>query len=256
MKSVELRELRKLEFKKPILLAGFPGLGYVGKLAVTHMVRVLNAEKLAELYSTHFPHHVLSDDRGLVRLLRIEFYGWINPDTGGRDLVLVTGDAQVQDVEGQYLVSSEILKYAKGLGVDMVITMGGYQSRPGEKPLVVAASTSMDVLDGLREAGARVGGWGNPIVGLAGVMMGLTTFYDMVGVCFLGETLGYIVDTKAAREVLKVLARFIGLEIPLEGLERDILRGVGEAISEVEAEIRSLERILERTRERRITYIS
>jgi len=256
LKSVELRELKKAEFKKPILVAGFPGLGYVGKLAVTHMVRVLKAEKLAELYSTHFPHHVLSDDRGLVRLLRIEFYGWINPASGGRDLILVTGDSQVQDVEGQYLVSSEILKYARDLGVDMVITTGGYQSRPGGTPRVIAASTNVGFLDRLKDAGAKVGGWGNPIVGLAGVLMGLTAFYGMDGVCLLGETLGYIVDTKAAREVLKVLGRLIGLDIPLDGLERDILKDVGEAISEVEAEMRSLERILERTREERITYIS
>ncbi|RLI25398.1 proteasome assembly chaperone family protein, partial [Candidatus Bathyarchaeota archaeon] len=178
------------------------------------------------------------------------------PDSGGRDLILLTGDAQVQDVEGQYLVSSEILKYAKNLGVDMVITTGGYQSHPGKTPLVVAASTNVGFLDRLKEAGAKVGGWGNPIVGLAGVLMGLTTFYGMDGVCLLGETLGYIVDTKAAREVLKVLGRLIGLDIPLDGLERDILKDVGEAISEVEAEMRSLERILERTREEKITYIS
>jgi len=256
LKSVELRELKKVEFKKPILVAGFPGLGYVGKLAVTHMVRVLKAEKLAELYSTHFPHHVLSDDRGLVRLLRIEFYGWINPDSGGRDLIMVTGDSQVQDVEGQYLVSSEILRYAKDLGVDIVITAGGYQSRPRKIPLVVAASTNIGFLDKLKEAGARVGGWGNPIVGLAGVLVGLTTFYGMDGVCLLGETIGYVVDTKAAREVLKVLSNFIDLDIPLDGLERDILKDIGEAISEVEAEMRSLERILERAREEKITYIS
>lgn len=255
MKDVEIRELKKVKLDNPILIAGFPGLGYVGKLAVVHMIRVFKAERLAELYSKHFPHHVLSDKDGLVRPLRMEFYYCVtrNPPCS---LILLTGDSQLQDVEGQYIAASEILRYAKDKGVRMVVTMGGYQHFPKNTPMVLGASTSPRLLKRLREAGANVGGWGNPIVGLAGVLVGLTDFYGMVGVCLLGETPGYVVDPKAATEVLKVLGRFIGLQIPLKGIKREILPEVGEAISEIEAEIRRLERILRRIREKGVSYIS
>lgn len=257
MKSVEIREFKQIRPKNPVLVAGFPGLGYIGKLAVTHMVNVLKAEKIAEFYSPYFPYHVLSDEKGVVRLLRLDAYYWSNPDEKGRDLILLTGDAQPQSTEGGYIIVSELLNYVKEKGVDTVIALGGYQSPPlKETPMVIGASTDSGMLEQLKSIGVKVGGWGNPIVGLAGILVGLAEFYGLKGICILGETSGYIVDTKSTSEVLKVLSKLLNVEIPLEGLKRDILREISEAISEVEAEMKSLEKTIERMKEESITYIS
>jgi len=257
LKNVEIREFRQIKPRKPVLIAGFPGLGYIGKLAVMHMVNVLRAEKIAEVYSPYFPYHVLSDENGIVRLLRLEIYYWDNPDEKGRDLILLTGDAQPQSVEGGYVIVSELLNYVKEKGVDVVIALGGYQSfSKNPTPMVIGASTDREILEQLKTVGAKVGGWGNPIVGLAGIIVGLAEFYDLKGICLLGETSGYVVDTKSTGEVLKVLSRLLNVEIPLEGLKRDILKEIGEVISEVEAEMKSLEKTIERMKGESITYIS
>lgn len=257
MKSVEIREFKQIHPRKPVLVAGFPGLGYIGKLAVTHMVNVLKAEKTAELYSPYFPYHVLSDEKGIVRLLRLEIYYWSNPGENSRDLLLLTGDAQPQSIEGGYIIVSELLNYFKEKGVDTVIALGGYQSlSKNPTPMVVGASTNREMLEQLKNAGARVGGWGNPVVGLAGIIVGLAEFYDLNGICLLGETSGYVVDVKSTGEVLRVLSKLLNVGISLEGLKRDILREIGEAISEVEAEMKSLEKTIDRMKGESITYIS
>ncbi|MBS7611345.1 PAC2 family protein [Candidatus Bathyarchaeota archaeon] len=257
MKSVEIKEFKQIRPRKPVLVAGFPGLGYIGKLAVTHMVNVLKAEKVAELYSPYFPYHVLCDEKGIVRLLRLEIYYWRSPEENGRDLLLLTGDAQPQSVEGGYIIVSEILNYFKGENVDTVIALGGYQSfSKNPTPVVVGASTNREMLEQLKNAGARVGGWGNPVVGLAGILVGLAEFYGLNGVCLLGETSGYVVDVKSTGEVLRVLSKLLNVEITLEGLKRDILKEIGEAISEVEAEMKTLEKMIDRMKGESITYIS
>jgi uncharacterized protein (TIGR00162 family) len=257
LKKVEIRELKKIQPRNPVLIAGFPGLGYIGKLAVIHMVNVLKAEKIAEFYSPYFPYHVLSDENGIVRLLRLELYYWDNPEENCRDLLLLTGDAQPQSIEGGYIIVSELLNYVKEKGVDTVIALGGYQSiSKNPAPMVIGASTKREMLEQLKNAGVRVGGWGNPIVGLAGIIVGLAEFYDLTGICLLGETSGYVVDVRSAGEVLKVLSKLFNVEIPLEGLKRDILSEIGEAISEVEAEMKSLEKTIDRMKGESITYIS
>jgi len=47
-----------VELKDPIMIVGLPGVGHVGKLVVDHLVEELKAEKIADLYSEHFPPQV------------------------------------------------------------------------------------------------------------------------------------------------------------------------------------------------------
>ncbi|MEM2849333.1 MAG: PAC2 family protein, partial [Candidatus Bathyarchaeia archaeon] len=89
-----------------------------------------------------------------------------------------------------------------------------------------------------------------------GIIVGLAEFYNLNGICLLGETSGYVVDVKSTGEVLRVLSKLLNVGISLEGLKRDILREIGEAISEVEAEMKSLEKTIDRMKGESITYIS
>ena len=111
-----VREKEKVRLSKPALLGGFPGLGNVGKISITYLVRQLKAKKLADLYSPYLPHHVIVSSNGRVRLLRAQFYLWRNPEEGGRDLILLTSDSQAQGFEGQYDVVNKILEYAEQQG--------------------------------------------------------------------------------------------------------------------------------------------
>jgi proteasome assembly chaperone (PAC2) family protein len=69
MKETIINETAKIEAKNPILIEGLPGLGMVGRIAVSFLAKQLKAKKFAELYSPHFPYYVLVNKKGNVRLL-------------------------------------------------------------------------------------------------------------------------------------------------------------------------------------------
>ena len=78
MKKTVIKELKKVELNNPVLVEGLPGLGLVGKIAIRYLVKMLKADKLAYIYSPHFPYFVLVSRKGNVRLLRGTFYLWKN----------------------------------------------------------------------------------------------------------------------------------------------------------------------------------
>ncbi len=216
----EVRELKRVRLRKPVLIEGLPGLALVGRLAVGYLVETLGAEKFAELYSPHFPYYVIVDERGRIRLPKGEFYYWRSPDRGP-DLMFLIGDSQAQTNRGQYEVASCVLDFARRHGVRTIVTVGGYRTERGGSR-VVCASTDEELLRRALEVGAVKSPPGSPIVGIAGLLLGLTAMTDMRAICLLGETRGHLPDPRAAKNVLEVLTGFLGIEVDLSGLEKSI----------------------------------
>jgi uncharacterized protein (TIGR00162 family) len=256
MKETMIKELTKVELKNPILIEGLPGLGLVGKIATRYLIRQLKAQKLAYLYSPHFPYFVLVSKKGSVRLLRGTFYFWKN-EKGESDLILFTGDSQAQTIEGQYEISNSILDFAQKHGVKLIITIGGYRVET-DNPRVVAAATSQSLLDRALQANAVISPMGSPIVGTAGLILGLAPFRRIEALCLLGETRGYLPDPKAAKSVLEVLLKILGINVDLAGLDAEIAKA-----ESMVARLRKIEekRMLQaeemrREEDKKITYIS
>lgn len=223
MKETFIKELAKVELKNPILIEGLPGLGLVGKIAARYLIKQLNAKKFAYLYSPHFPYFVLVSRKGSVRLLRGTFYAWKNQN-GGNDLVFFTGDSQAQTIEGQYEISNCILNFAGQRKVKMVVTIGGYRREVEDKPRVIAAAINQELLNRALQAEAVLSSMGSPIVGTAGLILGLARLRKIDALCLLGETRGYLPDPKAAKSVLKVLKTMFDIEVDLDGLDEEIVK--------------------------------
>ena len=256
MKETVIKELTKVELKNPILIEGLPGLGLVGKIATRYLIRQLKAQKLAYLYSPHFPYFVLVSKKGSVRLLRGTFYFWKN-EKGESDLILFTGDSQAQTIEGQYEISNSILDFAQKHGVKLIITIGGYRVET-DNPRVVAAATSQSLLDRALQENAVISPMGSPIVGTAGLILGMAPFRRIEALCLLGETRGYLPDPKAAKSVLEVLLKILGINVDLAGLDAEIAKA-----ESMVARLRKIEekRMLQaeemrREEDKKITYIS
>lgn len=257
MKETFIKEFKKVELNNPILIEGLPGLGLVGKIAIRHLVRELKAEKFAYIYSPHFPYFVLVSKKGNVRLLRGTFYFWKNK-SGKNDFIFFTGDSQAQTIEGQYEISDCILKFAKQYDAKMIITIGGYRMEAKDKPKVIAAATTQDFLNRALQAGAEVSPTGSPIVGTAGLILGLSHFRKTDALCLLGETRGYLPDPKSAKSVLEILQSMFGLDANLAGLDEEIAKAekMVTRLQKIE-EKRALE--AEETRkeeDKKVTYIS
>ncbi len=257
MKETYVKETEKTELKNPVLIEGLPGMGMVGRIATRFLIKQLGAKRFAELYSPHFPYYVLVNKKGSVRLLRAEFFFWKNP-AGENDLIFLLGDSQAQTIEGQYEVTNKILEFAAKIEVKTIVTIGGYRKEAEEAPKVIAVSTSPELLEKALQAKAIASPAGNPIVGTAGLLLGLAKFKKIEALCLLGETRGYLPDPVAAKSVLEVLQKMLGLEINLSGLDAQI-----EKSKEIVARMREIEERRERytqkmrkSEEERITYIS
>jgi len=224
MKETYIKELRQIQPNKPVLIEGFPGLGLVGKIAIRYLIKQLKAQKIAYLYSPHFPYFVIVNKKGSVRLLRGAFYYWKNPKDDSNDLILFCGDSQSQTIEGQYEIAARMLDYAEKNSVHTIATIGGYRMEAKDKPKVFVAATSTNVLDKTVEAGASLSASGSPIVGTAGLILGLSKFKKIDALCLLGETRGYLPDPLAAKSVLEVLKNTFNFDVELTGLDEEITR--------------------------------
>ena len=103
------------ELQSPYLICGFPGSGYVGKIAIDHLIQELNAKRLADIYSTSFPPQIMIRTDGVAELMRNTIFYSKAGATSGNDLLLLTGDSQPSSPESEYALAEQILDIAASL---------------------------------------------------------------------------------------------------------------------------------------------
>jgi uncharacterized protein (TIGR00162 family) len=256
MKETYIKEFSQIHPNNPVLIEGLPGLGLVGKIALRYLIKQLKAKKIAYLYSPHFPYFVLVNKKGSVRLLRGSFYYYQNPK--GNDIILFTGDSQSQTIEGQYEIADRMLDFSGKYGVKVIATIGGYRIEPQEKPRVYIAANDQTLLHQAIKGGATLSTAGSPIVGTAGLILGLAKFKKIEAICLLGETRGYLPDPLAAKSVLEVLKSTFNFDLDLKDLDDEIVKAETMVTKLQQIEIkRALEAEENRKQEdKKTTYIS
>jgi len=210
------------QLDNPILIEGLPGIGNVGKLAVEHLIDTIDATKFAEFYCKDFPPQVFINPDGTIELVKNEFYYWKSEEEEQRDIILLTGDYQGLSSQGQYELVDQILEFTKKLGVKEIYTLGGYGlGQEIKKPKVLCATTHKTLVNKMKKHGAvfKKNEPGGGIVGASGLLLGLGKLKGFKGVCFMGETPGYLVDPNSAKAVLKIIQSITNIEIDFSALE-------------------------------------
>jgi uncharacterized protein (TIGR00162 family) len=207
---IEITEMPNL--KNPSLICGFPGSGYVGKLAIDHMIEELKATPFANMFSSSFPPQVLIQADGTTDLMKNTFY-YSKGDTS--DLVLLSGDAQPVTPESEYDMAEEIVKICDKLGVKTIYTLAAYITGAFPKiPKVYGTSTVPQIVKDFQNYGISIMNNGS-ITGMNGLIIGVGKRKGMTGICLLGETSGYVVDAKASKAVLETLVKMLNLKLDL-----------------------------------------
>jgi uncharacterized protein (TIGR00162 family) len=225
----------KIRPSEPVIIEGLPGLGSVGRIVAQEVIRSLKAKRIATLYSPQFPYYAIVDRKGLVRLPTNEFYHWRNR-TDRKEMLVITGDCQPQTSVGQYEIADIIMNYAAEHSAKLIVTVGGYSSEKKDEAKVIGAATKIEIVKKLSELGVVVNRSGIPVVGVSGLILGLAQPRELPAICLLGETVGYVPDPKAAKNVLKILTRLLGIDVNFEGIDRDIIR-----MNEIESKVRQAE---------------
>lgn len=151
-----------------------------------------------------------------------------------------------------------ILDFAEKADARKIFTLGGYRREVEETPKVVAVSGSPKLLNEALNAGAVLSSAGNPIVGTAGLLLGLAKFRNINALCLLAETRGYLPDPKAAKSILLVLQTLLKVKVDLSGLEKEIVKSeeIIEKMVEIQKRRERDTQKMRRIEEGRITYIS
>ncbi|MDD2665453.1 MAG: proteasome assembly chaperone family protein [Methanocellales archaeon] len=212
-------QIKDVILKNPIMIEGLPGIGHVGKLVAEHMVEELGAEKIIEIYSSHFPPQVLVMKDGTVELAKNEVYAW----SGGKhDLLLLVGAYQSTTNVGHYELTGVYLDIAQKYGVKRIYTLGGYGvGHLVERPRVLGAVNNIALVDEMKKYGVSFeeDEPGGGIIGASGLLLGMGRQRGIDAICLMGETSGYLVDPESAQAVLKSLSKALGMKIDMRALE-------------------------------------
>ncbi len=205
--------------RSPVMICGFPGSGYVGKLAIDHVIGELESMHLADIYSTSFPPQVIIKNTGTVELMKNILY-YVKDGGQKHDFLFLTGDAQPVSSKVEYLLGEEIIKIAKNFDVRQIITLGAYITGMFvETPRIFGVATDEDGLKLLNSFNISKIDNGS-ISGMNGILLGIGKINNVKGISLLGETSGYVIDANASKYILKKLLAIIGLEISMEDMDK------------------------------------
>jgi len=225
------------KLNNPILIEGLPGIGNVGKVAVDFLIDEVKAKKMYEITSYTFPHSVFVNEDNLVELPIVEIFYRQVP--GKRDLVLLGGDVQPVDEISSYEFSAKILEMAQKFNVKEIITLGGIGlNEIPKKPKVYCTGNSKKIIEAYKSdlVSNSLYGVVGPIVGVSGLLLGLSARKNINAVSLLAETYGHpmYLGIKGAKEILRVLDRKLGLKMDVNRLDKEIKDIEGEIIKKTE----------------------
>lgn len=220
MQEIEVIRIKEdVHLTDPILIVGLPGVGHVGKLVAEHLVEELDAEKILEIYSHHFPPQVLVDEDSEIQLVNNEMFIC---HTDKQDIIVLIGDHQSSSTEGHYKLGTVYLDLAMEFGVKKIYTLGGFptgQLTYSEE--VLGAVNNKELIEELKECGVtfKENEPGGGIVGASGLLLGLSKFRNIDSACLMGLTSGYLVDPKSAQSLLRVICKIFDIDIDVGPLE-------------------------------------
>lgn len=210
-----------IDFKKSIVVVGFPGMGLVGKTVATQLINSLDAKLFASIYGTSFPAQLIVSSSGVGDINKVLIYASRVGDLG---IFVVTGDSQPVNDSEQHMLSYYILSKLKRYNVVEVIAAAAFVSDvvvTDRKVFIVGSNEK--VAKKYVEKGAVVLNEG-VISGLNGIIVGWAKVFEIDGVCVLGETwrsiveLNYI-DYTAAKLIIDLLNGVWGLGVDTKDLE-------------------------------------
>jgi TIGR00162 family protein len=206
----------------PIMIVGLPGVGHVGKFVADHLTEVLKAEKIAEIYSNHFPPQVIVGEDNTISLVGNRLY---LAKTEKADLLILAGDSQSNDPAGHYDLCEIYMDFAARFNVTRIYTLGGYPTGvPDSENYVIGAVNNVEMIEELKEKGIKFNPSEPPggIVGASGLILAFAKFKNIDAACLMGTTAGYIADPQSSKVLLERLCDILEIEVDFSELDEKI----------------------------------
>ncbi len=229
------------KLEKPYLVAGWPGIGNIGLIAISTLRGQILAKELGEIepWDFFYPKRVVIRHGVLAEL---EFPGnkFYYQRLEGKDLIIFIGEEQPAEggrvyAEGRkaYQIANLVLDVAARFGCQRVYTSGAAVALTHHtlKPRVWAVTSSEGLLKEVKSYENTIlmsevegrGNWGN-ITGLNGLLLGLAKKRGFEAICLMGEIPDYLSAApfpypRASKSVLEVLSNLLGIQIGYDALD-------------------------------------
>ncbi|MEK6962937.1 MAG: PAC2 family protein [Nanoarchaeota archaeon] len=233
----KIKKFSKLpKLKSPVFIEGLPGIGNVGKIAIDILIEETKAVKVLSFQSDQLPNTVFVNEQNLVELPKIEMY---YKKIKSQDFLFMSGDVQPTTEQSSYEFCRTVLGMLEGYHCKRLITLGGIGlNQIPKQPKVFCTGNHKGFLQEFVPYKVQLNLYGivGPIVGVSGLLLGLSDPARIQSASLLAETLGHpvYIGFKGSREILRVLNDKYKLNLNLQKLDQEI-KGADEEFERIQA---------------------
>ena len=242
-KEWQVLQYAKISIKNPILIEGMPGIGNVGKICMDLLIEDLKAELLMTFFSHNLPNSVFVNEDNLVSLPRISLY---HKKISGQDFLFLTGDVQPITENSSYEFSELIVELFINNSGKYIVTLGGIGlPEIPDTPRVFLTGNDKKFVEGMSSLmekkklrhDTKIYGMVGPILGVSGLLLGVSKNYDLKAFSLLAETFGHpvYVGLKGSKAILQILNGLFKLGFNFDKLDKEIkqidaqMAGIGDS---------------------------
>ncbi len=216
--------LKEPHIDQPIMLACWPGMGYVALSVAKYIQKYLRAEKFAEIDADdYFQIPGITIQKGLINPISLPsntFYFWKSPE---KSLVIFISESQPAPGK-EYVLAQQVIDVVERYKVNTIFTAAAMPIEISHKdtPSVWAVGSSKEVLNRLNQSGVKLMKDGR-ISGMNGSLLGMAKQKGIDGICLLGEIPYYTIqieNPKATRAVIEVFCMLTGIVVATTELDQ------------------------------------
>ena len=253
----DLKDLKLKDMDNPTFVVGLPGIGNVGKIVTDYIIEHLNAKEIGKFYVDTPPMVFPTQDGIEFPSVRMYHSNYRKNGNGGsakgkedrksrkdgknNSFLFIAGDYQPREAKCFDFCAQVLDIFQKVKGKEIIILGGASLPAMGKTPEVYAISSKNELMKryskiapGLKTAHGNLG----PIVGVAGVLLGMAKDKNIDATAFLTETTdkNYF-DSRSVSKALELLNKLTGISVDTKKFDA--------RVKNIDAEISALHDLLE-----------
>ncbi|MCL1811481.1 MAG: PAC2 family protein [Methanomassiliicoccaceae archaeon] len=206
-------------YDNPIAIVGFPGIGLVGSILTSFVIRALDMEVVAAVTSPDFPPYTLIHNGNPYPPIRVYGCRRENTTEDCGDLIIVTSEIALRP-EQHYSLNATLMGLFKELGISSVIALEGMPQFEDNTKIFACGSSpsSREMIDSLGLTVMEEG----LVRGLTGVMLYEAFYSGMDVIAMLCPANPALPDPRSAARILEPLSKLMPeLRIDAEPLYKE-----------------------------------
>jgi uncharacterized protein len=234
--GVKVVESEKLDIKNPVAITGFPDVGLVGTIAVSHLISTLDLKEIGHIESDELPPIIVVHGKRPKAPIRLY---------GNAEIVVAVSEIPIPH-SLVYALSDSLVDWFKAKGVKLAVLLGGMANprrMEVEKPEVYGVSTGKGQDEILQKKDIKFFEEGF-ITGQDGVILRNCMEKGLASIYLMAETHYGYPDPGAAAAVIQAANKILGLDVDVKMLlekeeeirivTRDLMRRTEENMKKVQ----------------------